>query len=59
VNYYLPVRSPDLLLRSDPDRLKQEFALVRNLGLNTLRLEGKMEPDPFFDLADEFGILVV
>lgn len=49
----------DMLLRSDPERLAKEFALVRDLNLNTLRLEGKMETDAFFRLADREGILVM
>ena len=49
----------DMLLRQWPKRLRDEFAHVRQLNLNTIRLEGKMETDTFFDLADEQGILVM
>ncbi len=35
------------------DQLK--YAL--DLGLNAIRLEGHLEPDEFFDLADRYGIL--
>jgi exo-1,4-beta-D-glucosaminidase len=49
----------DMLLRQWPKRLRDEFAHVRQLNLNTIRLEGKMETDAFFDLADEQGILVM
>lgn len=51
--------SQDMLLRSDPKRLREQFAMVRDLNLNTLRLEGKMETDDFFNLADKNGILVM
>ncbi len=51
--------SQDMLLRINPKRLRQQFALVRDLNLNTLRLEGKMETDDFFNLADKNGILVM
>ncbi len=51
--------SQDMLLRTDPKRLREQFALVRDLNLNTLRLEGKMETDDFFRLADKDGILVM
>ena len=51
--------SPDMLLRPDEDRLRQEFRMVRDLNLNTIRLEGKLESDDFFKLADEQGILVL
>jgi exo-1,4-beta-D-glucosaminidase len=51
--------SPDMLLRSDPQRLVNEFTMVRDLHLNTIRLEGKIESHEFFRLADENGILVL
>jgi exo-1,4-beta-D-glucosaminidase len=49
----------DMLLRQSRDRLEAEFRYVRDLGLNTLRLEGKMESDDFYNLADEQGILIM
>jgi exo-1,4-beta-D-glucosaminidase len=49
----------DLLLRSSPERQQAELNYVRDLNLNTVRLEGKLENDHFFDLADEMGILVM
>jgi exo-1,4-beta-D-glucosaminidase len=51
--------SPDMLLREDSRRLHDEFAYVEDMGLNTVRLEGKLEAPEFFDLADERGILVM
>ncbi len=51
--------SPDMLLRQSKERLRHEFQYVKHLYLNTLRLEGKMETDDFFDLADEQGILIM
>jgi exo-1,4-beta-D-glucosaminidase len=51
--------SPDMLLRSDERRLRDQFSLVRDIGLNTIRLEGKLENEQFFHLADEQGILVM
>ena len=51
--------SPDMLLRSPHDRLVDEFDLVRDLHLNTIRLEGKLESDDFLRLADERGVLVM
>lgn len=32
--------------------LQTHFQYVRDLGLNAIRLEGKMESDEFFNLAD-------
>jgi exo-1,4-beta-D-glucosaminidase len=51
--------SQDMLLRSDDNRLRDQFRLVRDMNLNTIRLEGKLETDAFFHLADEQGILVM
>ncbi len=49
----------DMLLRSSPDRQQAELNYVRDLNLNAVRLEGKLENDHFFDLADQMGILVM
>ena len=51
--------SPDMMLRENPQRLRDEFAYVRDMGLNTIRLEGKLENEDFFNLADQQGILVM
>ena len=51
--------SPDMLLRENSQRLQDEFAYVQDMGLNTVRLEGKLETQEFFDLADRKGILVM
>ena len=51
--------SQDMLLRQDPKHLEQQFGLVRDMHLNTIRLEGKLETEDFFRLADEQGILVM
>lgn len=51
--------SQDMLLRANPQRLREEFRLVRHLHLNTIRLEGKLDTDDFFKLADQNGILVM
>jgi exo-1,4-beta-D-glucosaminidase len=51
--------SPDMLLRYDPKRVEQEMAYTLDMGLNTIRQEGKLEPQHFFDAADRLGILVM
>jgi exo-1,4-beta-D-glucosaminidase len=51
--------TPDLMLRQDSQRMHDEFRYVRDMGLNTIRLEGKLETPEFFDLADHQGILVM
>jgi len=35
--------TPDLMLRENSQRLHDEFRYVRDMGLNTVRLEGKLE----------------
>jgi len=51
--------SQDMLLRTDEARLQDQFRLVRDMNLNAIRLEGKLETDSFFHLADQQGILVM
>jgi exo-1,4-beta-D-glucosaminidase len=51
--------SPDMMMRENPQRLRDEFRYVRDMGLNTIRLEGKLETEDFFNLADQQGILVM
>ncbi len=51
--------SSDIFLRHNLQRLETDFAYVRDMHLNTIRLEGKLETDDFFDLADRHGILVM
>jgi exo-1,4-beta-D-glucosaminidase len=51
--------SSDIFLRSLPERLKAEFEYVRDMNLNSIRLEGQLQPDRFFDLADHYGILIM
>jgi exo-1,4-beta-D-glucosaminidase len=51
--------TPDMMLRESSQRLRDEFRYVRDMGLNTVRLEGKLETQEFFDIADHDGILVM
>jgi exo-1,4-beta-D-glucosaminidase len=51
--------APDMFLRDDPQRMETEFSYVLNLGLNTLRSEGKLEDARFYDLADRDGIMIL
>ena len=51
--------APDMFLRDDPARMEAEFSYVRNLGLNTIRSEGKLENQRFYDLADRDGIMIL
>jgi len=49
----------EMMLRYSKERYEQEVAYVKDMGLNTIRLEGKIEDDPFFDVTDREGILVM
>jgi exo-1,4-beta-D-glucosaminidase len=51
--------APDMLLRESSERLRNEFHYIRDLNLNAIRLEGKMETEAFYNLADEQGLLVM
>jgi exo-1,4-beta-D-glucosaminidase len=51
--------SPDMMLRVDESRREAEFRYVKEMGLNTLRLEGKLEDESFLERADRDGILVM
>ncbi len=49
----------DMLLRSSPEKQEAELKYVRDMNLNAIRFEGKIEDDHFLDLCDEMGILVL
>ncbi|WP_406437952.1 exo-beta-D-glucosaminidase [Streptomyces sp. NBC_01613] len=51
--------SPDEFLRWDRSYVEDRLKYALDLGLNTIRLEGHLEPDEFFDLADRYGILTL
>jgi exo-1,4-beta-D-glucosaminidase len=51
--------APDMFLRDDAKRMEAEFSYVVNMGLNTIRSEGKLEDTRFYDLADRDGIMVL
>jgi len=51
--------TPDMMLRVDEKRREAEFRYVREMGLNTVRLEGKLEDESFMERADREGILVM
>ncbi|MGP9017146.1 glycoside hydrolase family 2 protein [Streptomyces sp. BR1] len=51
--------SPDEYLRWDQTYVADRLRYALDLGLNTIRLEGHIEPDEFFDLADRYGILTL
>ncbi len=50
--------SEDLFLRYSAADTANQIALIRNLGLNGIRTEGKQMPDDFYEQLDRAGILV-
>ena len=51
--------SSDMMMREDPRRQHDELSYVLDMGLNTVRLEGKLENQHFLDYADRNGILIM
>jgi exo-1,4-beta-D-glucosaminidase len=51
--------APDMFLRWSSERLDADLAYVHDMGLNTIRLEGRLDHDEFFDKTDRLGILVM
>jgi exo-1,4-beta-D-glucosaminidase len=49
----------DMLLRSSPERQDDELRYVRDLNLNAIRFEGKLEDERFLEQCDRLGILVL
>ncbi|KAJ5163941.1 Glycoside hydrolase family 2 immunoglobulin-like beta-sandwich [Penicillium coprophilum] len=50
---------PDIFLRFDIDRVRKIFAYMLDMGLNTVRLEGKQEHPELYQLADKMGMMVL
>ncbi|HXM99605.1 MAG TPA: glycoside hydrolase family 2 protein [Candidatus Dormibacteraeota bacterium] len=51
--------APDLFLRWSSPRLDADLAYVKDMNMNTIRLEGRMDREEFFDKTDRLGILVM
>ena len=51
--------APDMMLRVDESKREAEFRYVKEMGLNTIRLEGKLEDESFLERADRDGILIM
>ena len=51
--------SPDIFQRHSKEREEQELNLVRDMNMNIVRSEGKLEDDNFYDLCDKYGLLVM
>ena len=51
--------APDMFLRPMPKKLDADLRYVKHMGLNTIRLEGRIDRDELFNKTDEMGILVM
>jgi exo-1,4-beta-D-glucosaminidase len=51
--------APDMLMRWSSKKLDADLNYVKDMGLNTIRLEGKTDRDEFFEKTDKLGILVM
>jgi exo-1,4-beta-D-glucosaminidase len=51
--------APDLLFRWSSAKLDADLAYVRDMHLNAIRLEGRLDRDEFFEKTDKLGILVM
>ncbi len=51
--------SPDIFQRRSARRQEQEIRLYRDMNMNIVRSEGKMEDDHFYALCDKYGMLVM
>ena len=49
----------DMLLRVNDEREEDEIRYAREMNLNTIRLEGKMMNQHFFETTDRMGMLVM
>jgi exo-1,4-beta-D-glucosaminidase len=50
--------SPNIFLHYSAADIAQQVALMKNMGVNTIRLEGHIMPPDFFDQMDQAGMLI-
>ncbi|KAL1860731.1 hypothetical protein VTK73DRAFT_7202 [Phialemonium thermophilum] len=51
--------APDIFLRWDSERFEAQARYVLDMGLNTIRLEGKMEHPEMYEIADRLGLMIL
>ena len=51
--------TPDIFFRPQPERQLAQMRYTLDMHLNTIRLEGKLEDDLFWQRADSMGILIM
>jgi exo-1,4-beta-D-glucosaminidase len=50
--------SPNIFLHYSAADIARQLALMKNMGINTIRLEGHLMPDDFYQQADAAGLLI-
>src|SRR5258708_23965371 len=48
-----------MFLRWSPERVDADLAYVRDMGVNTVRLEGRIDDEEFFAKGDRVGIVLM
>lgn len=51
--------SSDIFLRWDTAKFTTQMQYVLDMGMNTVRLEGKLEHPEFYDITDRLGVMVM
>ncbi|OIW34662.1 glycoside hydrolase family 2 protein [Coniochaeta ligniaria NRRL 30616] len=51
--------SSDIFLRWDTARFTTQMQYVLDMGMNTVRLEGKLEHPEFYEVTDRLGVMVM
>jgi len=51
--------APDLFFRWSSEKLQADLEYVRDMGLNAIRLEGRIDREELYERADRMGILVM
>lgn len=51
--------TPDMMFRQNEEQDNYDVSFIKNLNFNTIRMEGKLATDYFWDLCDREGILVL
>ena len=50
--------SPNIFLHYSSADIARQIALMKNLGVNTIRLEGHLMPEDFYQQMDQAGLLI-
>jgi exo-1,4-beta-D-glucosaminidase len=51
--------SADMFLRWDGNKFRSQVQYMLDIGLNSVRLEGKMEQPELYEIADRLGLMII